>query len=65
LQELALLTFGHPPQAFAAVLIIEIIASFEMNQNEPVNLDRMMNVSILNALWVILVGEKMDLVSTL
>jgi hypothetical protein len=36
-----------------------------MNQNEPVNLDRMMNVSILNALWVILVGEKMDLVSTL
>ena len=30
-------------------------------QNEPVNLDRVMNISILNALWVILVGEKLDL----
>ncbi len=32
-----------------------------MLQNEPVDLNRTMNISILNALWSILVGEKLDL----
>ena len=30
-------------------------------QDEPVNLNRTMNVSIINALWLILVGEKLEL----
>jgi hypothetical protein len=30
-------------------------------QNEPVDLNRSMNISILNALWSILVGEKLEL----
>ncbi len=30
-------------------------------QGEPVNLNRTMNVSIVNALWLILVGEKLEL----
>ena len=30
-------------------------------KNEPVDLNRTMNISILNALWSILVGEKLDL----
>jgi hypothetical protein len=30
-------------------------------QGQPVNLNRTMNISIINALWQILVGEKLDL----
>ena len=31
------------------------------NAGKPINLNRTMNVSVLNALWFILTGEKMDL----
>lgn len=30
-------------------------------QGEPIDMNRMMNLSIINALWVILVGEKFEL----
>ena len=38
----------------------KLIECLQMNMNKPVNLNQTMNISILNALWNILVGEKLE-----
>jgi hypothetical protein len=49
----------------SAMQIMSVTCLIQHNQThfqgEPVNLNRTMNVSIVNALWLILVGEKLEL----
>ena len=39
----------------------KLVQFFKPKVGQPINLNRTMNVSALNALWNILVGEKMEL----
>nr|AKH03514.1 cytochrome P450 3075C1 [Paracyclopina nana] len=39
----------------------KLVQVFRLHQNQPLNLNRTMNVSILNALWSIVVGERFEL----
>lgn len=39
----------------------KLVQAFRKQQNQPLNLNRTMNVSILNALWSIVVGDRFEL----
>ena len=41
--------------------VSKLIQHFKSQGNQPVQLNRMMNVSIINALWSIVAGEKFEL----
>lgn len=41
--------------------VSKLILHFKSKVNQPVQLNRMMNISIINALWSIIAGEKFDL----
>ena len=56
--------FGFGKTSMEDILTEEVhklVQAFRKQQNQPLNLNRTMNVSILNALWSIVVGDRFEL----